>query len=96
MKTVIVTALTAVSQMAAGTQPAGILFSIPGQPSQTVTAAPYSASFANVPAGTYQATAQAVDVSGNPLGAPATSSSFDVSADTVGVDIPVSITISVQ
>jgi predicted phage tail protein len=96
MRTVIATAITTKLQMAAGTVPAGILFSIPGQPSQTVAASPYVATFQNVPAGSYQVTAQAVDASGNPLGSPALSTAFDVSADTVDVDIPVSITLAVQ
>lgn len=94
-KTVIVTVASTSTPFPAGTAPAGITISLPGVAPQTITAAPYTATFTDVPAGPYVATAQQVDTAGQPLGAAATSSEFVV-ADDVMIDIPLSITIAVQ
>ena len=99
MSTVIVTVATASAPFPAGTVAAGIVISIPNQTlvsPQTITAAPYSATFDNVAPGTYTATAQAVDHAGAPLGAASTSDSFTISAPDVTVDVPQSISVTVQ
>ena len=93
---VIVTVATEVSQFPAGTVPAGIVITIPGIAPQTIAAAPYSATFDNVPPGSYTATVQAVDSAGAALGAPMTSAQFEIVAPTVGIDIPSSISVTVQ
>jgi hypothetical protein len=97
MSTVIVAVATTSTSFPAGTVAAGIVISLSGGavPAQTVTAAPYTASFADVAPGTYTATAQAVDSSGNPLGAAATSAEFTVAAP-VMVDVPQTVTVQVQ
>jgi predicted phage tail protein len=97
MSTVIVTLSTKQQVFPAGTVPAGIKFSLSDstiQP-QTVSTAPYSASFSDIAPGTYTATAQAVDASGNALGDPATSAEFTVAAP-VMVDVPDVITVTVN
>lgn len=94
-KTVIVTVASTSTPFPAGTVPAGITISLPGVAPQTIAAAPYAATFADVPAGTYAATAQAIDSAGQPLGAAVVSAEFVV-ADDVLIDIPVSITVAVQ
>ena len=97
MSTVIVTIATSVNQYPAGTVGGGIVITIPGIAPQTITSAPYAATFDNVGPGTYSATAQLIDATGNPLGAIVTSASFDVVAPaTVGIDTPMSITIAIQ
>jgi hypothetical protein len=97
MRTVIVTLQTAVSQLPEGTIPGGIKISFTGGvvPPQTV-ASPYSATFNNVPAGDYIVIAQAVDSAGQPLGDAKQSTQFHVSASTVGVDVPMQVTVAVQ
>ncbi|PVX61215.1 hypothetical protein [Paraburkholderia unamae] len=97
MSTVIVTLSTKQQVFPAGTVPAGIKFSLSDGSiaPQTVGAAPYSASFADVAPGTYTAIAQAVDASGNALGDPATSAAFTVSAPVL-VDVPDVITVTVN
>ncbi len=97
MSTVVATITSVTSQnFPAGTKPAGISIGITGIAPQLIAAAPYSATFTNVPDGSYTATAQAVDASGNPLGAPFTSATFTVASGTVAVDIPGAISVSVQ
>lgn len=96
MSTVVVTVATAVTQFPAGTAPAGIVITIPGAAPQTIAASPYVATFDNVAPGSYIASAQAVDTAGNPLGAASTSSQFEVVAPTVGIDVPASISVTVQ
>jgi len=99
MSTVIVTVATTSTPFPAGTIAAGIVISIADQTlvaPQTVTSAPYTATFDNVAPGTYTATAQAVDHAGAPLGSAITSTSFTISAPDVNVDIPQSITVTVQ
>lgn len=97
MSTVVVTLATQQQAFPAGTVAAGIVISLSGGtiPAQTVTAAPYTASFADVAPGTYTATAQAVDASGNALGDPKVSAEFTVAAP-VMVDVPETITVQVQ
>ena len=102
MSTVIVQVATAPTPFPAGTAPAGIAIALLGvsptpdvTPTQMITAAPYEATFANVPPGTYTASAAALDASGNPLGAPAVSAQFTVEAP-VSVDVPQTVTVTVQ
>ena len=95
MKNVIVSVATTVDQFPAGTIPAGITIAIAGVGSQTIAAAPFEATF-QVPGGTFNATAQAIDANNAPLGALLTSAPFDVPADTVAIDVPSTITVTVQ
>lgn len=98
MSTVIVAVETTSTPFPAGTVAAGVSISLSGGavPAQTVTAAPYSATFADVAPGTYTASAQAVDASGNPLGAAAVSAEFTIAAADVNVDIPSTVTVTVS
>jgi hypothetical protein len=96
MSTVVATVSPNKQYFPAGTTPAGISISITGIAPQVIAAAPYTATFTNVPDGTYTAVAQAVDASGNPLGAALTSASFTVPTNGVAVDIPGGFSISVQ
>lgn len=97
MSTVIVSVATASTPFPAGTVAAGIVITLSGGIApQTVTAAPYSASFSDVAPGTYTASAQAVDASGNALGAAAVSTEFTIAAPDVNVDIPQTISVTVQ
>jgi len=95
-QTVIVNVVTEVQQLAAGTVPAGIVFTIDGITPQTVAASPFTATFLEVPAGTYTVSAQAVNSTGGLLGAAIVSAPFTVEDPTVSVDIPTSITVTVQ
>ncbi|CAN0620337.1 conserved protein of unknown function [Burkholderia multivorans] len=97
MSKVTVNVVTQQQAFAAGTVAAGIVISLSGGSiaPQNVTSAPYTASFDNVPPGSYTATAQAVDASGNALGAPATSAEFTV-AESVLVDVPSVVTVQVN
>jgi hypothetical protein len=97
MSTVIVTVATTSTPFPSGTVPAGIVISLSGDsvPSQTITSAPYTASFSDVAPGSYTASAQAVDHAGNPLGAAATSAEFTVAAP-VMVDVPQTVSVTVQ
>ena len=74
MSTVVVTVVSQEQQFPAGTQTAGIKVSLAGAPDQTLTAAPYVATFENVGPGEFAITAQTVDTSGNALGAAVTGS----------------------
>jgi hypothetical protein len=98
MSTVIVTVATQAQSFPAGTAAAGITITLVGAAvaPQTVTAAPYSASFADVAPGTYTASAQAVDHAGNALGAAAVSESFTIAAPDVMVDVPATVSVTVQ
>ena len=98
MATVVVTLETQSQNFPAGTVAAGIVVSIVGASVAPVhlTAAPYSATFADVPAGSYSANAQAVDANGNPLGAAAVSAQFTIAAPDVAVDVPTVLTVSIQ
>jgi predicted phage tail protein len=97
MSTVIVSVATTSTPFPSTTVPAGIVITLSGGIApQTVTAAPYSASFSDVAPGTYTASAQAVDASGNALGAAAVSAEFTIAAPDVNVDIPSTVTVTVQ
>lgn len=96
MSTIIVNIATAPAQFPAGTACAGIVIAIDGLTPQTVAAAPFAATFENVPPGVHHATAQAIDATGAPLGALVTSESFTVAALDVTLDIPAVISITVQ
>ena len=63
----------------------------------TVAAAPYEAQFADVIAGDYTVTAQAIDTGGNPLGDPITQNYTVVDEPVEGppIDIPTALTITV-
>jgi len=97
MSTIIVTVATTSTPFPSTTIPAGIVISLSGGnvPAQTITTAPYSASFSDVAPGNYTASAQAIDHAGNPLGAAAVSAEFTVAAP-VMVDVPQTVTIQVQ
>lgn len=97
MSTVIVTLETVATSFPTGTIPAGIVITLVGSSvaPQTVTAAPYSASFADVAPGQYTASAQAVDHAGAALGAAAVSAEFTIAAP-VMVDVPSVVTVTVQ
>lgn len=98
MSTVIVTLETVATPFPAGTVAAGISISLSGGavPAQTVTAAPYTASFADVAPGSYTASAQALDANGQPLGAAAMSAEFTIAAPDVSVDVPSTVTVAIQ
>lgn len=98
MATVVVSLETQSQNFPAGTVAAGIVITIVGSSiaPQTVTAAPYSATFADVPAGQYSASAQAVDSNGNALGAAAVSAQFTVAAPDVAIDIPSVVNVTVS
>ena len=97
MSTVIVSVATASTPFPAGTVPAGIVITLSGGIApQTVTAAPYSASFSDVAPGQYTASAQAIDSAGNALGAAAVSAEFTIAAPDVNVDIPQTVSVTVQ
>lgn len=97
-KTVVVVLETTRKEFAAGTAAqAGITFTLSnGAPAQTITAAPYSASFADVAPGNYTVVTQAIDVNGQPVDASATSTEFTVIDDSVGFDIPSTMTVTVS
>jgi len=98
MSTVIVTLETVATPFPAGTVAAGIVISLSGGvvPAQTITTAPYAASFVDVAPGTYTASAQAIDASGAPLGAAAVSAEFTIAAPDVSIDIPSVVTVAIQ
>jgi predicted phage tail protein len=98
MSTVVVTVETTSTPFPAGTVAAGIAIALSGAPvaPQVVTTAPYSASFSDVAPGTYTATAQAVDASGNALGSPAVSAQFTIAAPDVNVDVPSTVNVTVS
>lgn len=98
MSTVIVSVATQPVAFPSGTVPAGIVISLSGGAiaPQTVNAAPYSASFTDVAPGQYTASAQAVDASGNALGAAAVSAEFTIAAPDVSIDIPQTVSVTVQ
>jgi hypothetical protein len=97
MSTVVVSVATQSVAFPSTTVPAGIVITLVGATNtpQTVTAAPYTASFADVAPGVYTASAVAVDSSGNSLGAAAVSESFTVAAP-VMVDVPSTVTVSIS
>jgi hypothetical protein len=97
MSTVIVTVATSQVAFPSTTIPAGIVISLSGGsvPAQTITAAPYSASFSDVAPGQYTASAQAISHDGTPLGAAAVSAEFTVAAP-VMVDVPSTVTVQVN
>lgn len=74
MSTVVVTVVSQGQQFPAGTETAGIKVTLSGAPDQTLTAAPYVATFEDVGTGEFAITAQAVDKAGNALGAEITGS----------------------
>lgn len=95
MHTVTVTVAALPVSFPAGTQPAGIKVTLGTLAPVVVAAAPYAATFSDVPAGDYPISAQTVDVSGNALG-DAVTASVTVAPDTVQVDIPASISVQVS
>jgi hypothetical protein len=97
MSTVIVTLATVEADQPAGTAAqGGIVFTLSnGAAPQTIAAAPFTASFADVVPGSYVATCQAVDVNGNPVGALLTSDQFTIAAP-VPFQIPSSISVTVS
>ena len=92
---VIVTVATTPPTFPAGTVRGGIIVTLSGIAPVTLAAAPYVATFADVPAGDYSVTAQAVDAAGAALGAPATAT-VTVPSGEVSIDIPVSLSVQVQ
>lgn len=98
MANVIVTVATQQQAFPAGTAAAGLVITLVGASvaPQHVTAAPYTASFADVAPGTYTASAQAVAADGSALGAAAVSEAFTIPAPDVMVDVPATVTVSVQ
>lgn len=98
MATVVVTIATQQQAFPSSTVPAGIVVTLVGAsvaPVQ-IAGAPYSASFSDVAPGSYTASAQAVDSLGNPLGSAIASEPFTVSAPDVMIDVPMSVSVSVQ
>lgn len=79
----------------AGTVPGGIVVSIVGGASQTLTAAPYVAVLDLVP-GTYEITAMAIDHNGAALGALVSIeyTATEAAPVTVQIDVPSAITIT--
>lgn len=97
MATVVVTLATVETNQPAGTAAqGGIVFTLSnGAPAQTIAAAPFAASFADVAPGTYSATAHAIDVNGQMVGSVMTSESFTV-APPVPYQMPATITVAVS
>jgi hypothetical protein len=103
-RTVIVNVAAPEVQMPVGPAPQSIVITLvnvdttqPAIPPQTVpVGVTVSATFDAVPAGTYTATAQTIDVNGGHLGAAATSAQYVVADLTMAVNVPVSITIAAQ
>ena len=81
----------------AGTTVGGLSVEIQGSgiAAQLVTAAPWSASFSGVPAGTYTAVSTPVDGNGKALGSAISSAQFTVQPD-VSLDVPSVVSIAVQ
>jgi hypothetical protein len=98
MATVVVTIATQQQAFSAGTVPAGIVVTLVGSSVAPVhvAGAPYVASFSDVPVGSYTASAQAVDSLGNLLGSAIVSDAFNVTAPDVMIDVPLSVSVSVQ
>lgn len=98
MSTVIVTVATQAQNFPSTTIAGGIVITLVGASvaPQTVTAAPYSASFADVAPGQYSASAQAIDHAGNPLGAAAVSEAFTIAAPDVSIDVPATVSVTVN
>ncbi len=97
MSTVIVAVETQAQQFPSTTVSAGVSISLSGGavPAQVISAAPYSATFADVAPGTYTASAVATDSAGNPLGTPIVSVEFTVAAP-VSIDVPSVINVTVS
>ena len=93
---VLVDVATVKQDFPAGTVPAGIQITISGLPGKMATTAPYSAVFAGVPDGDYTATAQAVDATGAALGSPQSVPFSVVTPATVSVDVPQSVTVTMN
>lgn len=98
MSTVIVAVETQSQQFPSTTVSAGVSISLSGGavPAQVISAAPYSATFADVAPGTYTASAQAVDAAGNAIGAAAVSAEFTIAAPDVSIDVPSVVNVTVQ
>lgn len=98
MANVIVSVATTQAPFPAGTAAAGLVITLVGASvaPQHVTAAPYTASFADVAPGTYTASAQSVAADGSALGAAAVSAQFTITAPDVAVDVPTLLNVSIQ
>jgi hypothetical protein len=98
-RTVVVLVATAsvLETVPVGVGAGGILVSIAGVGDQTLSAAPYTATFQNVPDGDYVVSAQAKGSDGSNLGA-AISQQFSVVTppNTIQVDEPQSVTVTMQ
>lgn len=94
MHTVVVTVATSSQSFPAGTVAGGIRVTLGSLP-PVVVAAPFVATFNDVPAGDHPITAQAVDAAGSDLGAPVTGT-VTVAPDAVQVDVPASIAVQVS
>lgn len=95
--TVAVSVATTPQSFPAGTVSGGIVVSLGAFPAQTLSAAPYVATFAAIESGDYTITAQAIDSAGAPIGA-AVSYPLTIAPDapaTVEIEIPASISVSV-
>jgi hypothetical protein len=77
----------------AGTVLSGYSFSINGATPQTISAAPFEATFADVSPGDNVATVQALDGAGAPLGDPA-SAPFTVPQPDVVLQVPAVVTVT--
>jgi len=93
---VIVTIATVVPQdFPAGTVGGQTKFSVTGQPDQLVDASVLSATFADVPAGDYTASAERLDSAGATLGTPVTAAfNVPVPPAPVSIDVPASINVT--
>jgi hypothetical protein len=95
---VTVTVATASESFPAGTSSSGIQVTLEGFAPVVLTAAPFVATFADVPAGaTYGVAAQTLDGAGVALGS-AVTGSVDIPTDapvTVNLDVPTGLSISV-
>jgi len=95
---VVLVATTSVEEVVpVGVSASGILVSIAGVGDQMLSAAPYTATFADVPDGDYVVSAQAKGSDGGVLGA-AISQQFSVSTppNTIQVDEPQSVIVTLQ
>jgi hypothetical protein len=102
MSTVVITVASQQQQFPAGTVSAGIKVTLADVGSVVLTAAPYVATFENVPVGTHPITAEAIDAAGVVLGSSIVGS-VTIEAPVVPtapvevtIDVPASLSVTVQ
>jgi hypothetical protein len=92
--TVTITIVTAEQSFPAGTVSAGIKVKL-GDKDQTITAAPYVATFEGVEPGDYNIQAETIDSVGNSI-SNAITGTVTVAPDVVNIDVPASLSVLVS